>query len=191
MIFFRKPQKIVSPTFGELSFFAEDKFKESLKNCSPNKRIELFRSTLDAVDKDLFNRFKEGEDVLRLTEDRAKFMDRIIFYAWNLYKWDNNIALLAVGGYGRGEMFPQSDLDLLFLTKKDNHTQYRESIQNFTTLLWDLQLTVGHSVRTPKQCAQVAKTDVTVLTNLSECRTIIGDDQLRIDMEHYLSLIHI
>ena len=187
MIFFRKQQKMVSPSFGELSFFAEDKFKDSLKNCSPNKRIELFRSTLDSVDKDLFNRFKEGEDVLRLTEDRAKFMDRIIFYAWNLYKWDNNIALLAVGGYGRGEMFPQSDLDLLFLTKKDNHSQYRESIQNLTTLLWDLQLTIGHSVRTPKQCAQVAKTDVTVLTNLIECRTIIGDDQLRIDMEHCIA----
>lgn len=138
------------PAFGELSFFAEDRFKKVLVNCPASERVELFRATLDSGDEHLFNRFREGEDVMRLTRDRARFMDRLIFYAWSQFKWDENIALLAVGGYGRSEMHPQSDIDLLFLTKKDNHTSYRESIQGFTTLLWDLQLKVGHSVRTPK-----------------------------------------
>jgi [protein-PII] uridylyltransferase len=179
---FGNPQRIVRPAFGELSFFAEDRFEKALLNCAPSKRVELFRATLDAGDEHLFNRFREGEDVMRLTRDRAKFMDRLIFYAWSEFKWDKNIALLAVGGYGRSEMHPQSDIDLLFLTRKDNHTSYRESIQGFTTLLWDLQLKIGHSVRTPKQCAQLAKADVTVLTNLIEARTILGDDELRSEM---------
>ena len=187
MRLFNKNQNIVRPLFGELSFFAEEKFEKDLLSCPPAGRIELFKKTIEAVDEQLFARFKDGEDVMRLTSDRAKFMDRIIFYAWNLFKWDKGIALLAVGGYGRTEMFPQSDIDVLFLTKKDNHGIYRESIQGFTTLLWDLQLTVGHSVRTPKQCAAVAKTDVTVLTNLIESRTIIGDDELRVEMDRFIS----
>lgn len=113
-------------------------------------------------------------------------MDRLIFHAWSLFDWDKNIALLAVGGYGRLEMFPHSDIDLLILTRKDNHSSYRESIQKFTTLLWDLQLKIGHSVRTPKQCAHLAKTDITVVTNLMESRTIVGDDQLRIEMDRLI-----
>ncbi len=187
MSMFGKQQRIVRPAFGELSFFAEDRFEKALLNCAPSKRVELFRATLDAGDEHLFNRFREGEDVMRLTMDRARFIDRLIFYAWSEFKWDKNIALLAVGGYGRCEMHPQSDIDLLFLTKKDNHTTYRESIQGFTTLLWDIQLKVGHSVRTPKQCAQVAKADVTVLTNLIEARTILGDDELRLEMERLVA----
>lgn len=186
MISFRKTIRFVSPRLNELSFFAEDRFVKSLRNCPPSQRVDLFRATLEAGDQHLFNCFREGENVNRLTKDRAMFMDRLIFHAWSLFDWDKNISLLAVGGYGRSEMYPQSDIDLLILTRKDNHSNYRQSIQSFTTLLWDLQLKIGHSVRTPKQCAQLAKTDVTVLTNLMESRTIVGDDELRVEMDRLI-----
>ncbi len=186
MIGLKKTYRFVRPGFNELSFFAEERFAKALQNCPPSKRVGLFRATLEAADQHLYNRFREGENVIRLTQDRAAFMDRVIFYAWSLFDWDKNISLLAVGGYGRSEMYPQSDIDLLILTRKDNHSSYRDSIQGFTTLLWDLQLKIGHSVRTPKQCAQIAKTDVTVLTNLMECRTIVGDDELRVEMNRQI-----
>lgn len=186
MIQFKKKRLFVSPTFNELSFFAEDRFVKVLRNCPPSQRVALFRSTIDAADQHLSNCFREGENVNRLTRDRSHFMDRLIYHAWSLYDWDKNISLIAVGGYGRMEMFPHSDIDLLILTRKDNHSHYRESIQSFTTLLWDLQLKIGHSVRTPRQCGQLAKTDVTVLTNLMESRTIVGDEELRLEMDRLI-----
>lgn len=186
MIKLKKKTQFVSPAFNELSFFAEDRFVGVLRNCLPSERVELFRATLDAADQHLFTCFREGENVNRLTRERAQLMDRLIFHAWSLFDWDKNISLLAVGGYGRSEMFPQSDIDLQILTRKDNHSSYRESIQKFTTLLWDLQLKIGHSVRTPKQCAQLAKTDVTVVTNLMESRTIVGDELLRTEMNRLI-----
>jgi len=185
-ITFGKNTRLVSPGLNELSFFAEDRFLEVLAGCPSGERVDLFKTTLEAADQHLYNRFREGENVAKLTRDRARFMDRLIFHAWSLFSWDDNISLLAVGGYGREEMFPQSDIDLLFLTRKDNHSHYRESIQGFTTLLWDLQLKIGHSVRTPKQCATLAKTDVTVITNLMESRTIVGDDELRVEMDYLI-----
>ena len=121
MISFKPKIQFVSPRLNELSFFAEGHFVEVLRNCPPSQRVELFRATLEAADQHLFNCFREGENVNRLTRDRSRFMDRLIFHAWSLFDWDKNITLLAVGGYGRAEMFPQSDIDLLILTRKDNH----------------------------------------------------------------------
>lgn len=182
MIRLRRQTRLVRPERGELCFFAEDRFEKAIHSVAPSKRLEIFKATLQAGNEHLFNRFREGEDISRLTRDRSRFMDRLLFQAWSLFDWDTNIALVAVGGYGRQEMYPQSDIDLLFLSRRDNHSHYRESIQKFTTLLWDLQLQVGHSVRTPKQCAHMAKADVTVITNLIESRTIVGDEQLRLQM---------
>ena len=179
-------KRIVRPERGELSFFAEDRFARAVRELPPRKRLDIFKVTLQAADEHLFNRFREGEDVIRLTRDRARFIDRLIYHAWSLFSTDTNIALIAVGGYGRMEMHPQSDIDILFLTRRDNHNQYREAIQQFTTLLWDLQLKVGHSVRTPKQCAALAKTDLSVITNLLESRTIVGDEMLRL---HLMELV--
>lgn len=178
----RHKTRIVRPEFGELSFFAESHFQAAANDKSANA-MELFRNTLKAADEHFFTRFREGEDILRIVRDRARFMDRILYYAWSQFEWDDNIALVAVGGYGRGELHPFSDIDLLFLTRKSNHEKYRKSILGFTTFLWDLQLKVGHSVRSPKQCAAMAKSDVTIMTTMLESRTIVGDELLRAQMD--------
>ncbi len=182
MIFGHTRTRLVRPEFGELSFFAETHFQRAADQ-GPRVNLELFRNTLRAADEHLATRFREGEDILRIMRDRSRFMDRILYYAWRQFDWDEHIALVAVGGYGRGELHPYSDIDLLFLTRKSNHERYRKSITAFTTFLWDLQLKIGHSVRTPKQCVALAKTDLTIMTSMLESRTIVGDEMLRQEME--------
>ncbi len=187
MIWFKRERRFVRPEEGELCFFAEAKFERALRELPSSRQLDHLKKTLQAGDDHLFNRFREGENVSRLTRDRARFLDRLIYHSWNLFKWDDDIALVAVGGYGRMDMHPQSDIDLLFLTHKDNHHKYRDSILKLTTLLWDIGLKVGHSVRTARQCASTAQGDLTVMTNLIESRTIVGDEQLRLDLNELIA----
>ncbi|HBJ89159.1 MAG TPA: [protein-PII] uridylyltransferase, partial [Gammaproteobacteria bacterium] len=96
--------------------------------------------------------------------------------AWSRQQWPDqfSIALVAVGGYGRGELLPHSDIDLLILTRKEKHTAYKEAISGFLTLCWDIGLEIGQSVRSVKQCQQEAAKDITVATALMESRAITG-----------------
>lgn len=138
------------------------------------KAIRQAREVLDA-------RFASGRDVRRLVEDRAWFVDNLLQQAWAQFDWSDeaDIALVAVGGYGRGELHPYSDIDLLILLEDADHEVFRDSIERFLTLLWDIGLEVGQSVRSVEECAQEARADLTVITNLMECRTIAGPERLR------------
>ena len=85
------------------------------------------------------------------------------------------IAVVAVGGYGRGEMAPHSDVDLLFLTPY-KVTPWAESVvESMLYILWDLHLKVGHATRTVKDCIRLGKEDFTIRTALLEHRHIAGD----------------
>ena len=172
---------LIRPEFGALFFFDEDKFAKSV--ATSEDVAASFRTALQSSDKHLKARFLEGEQIHKLVRDRSDLIDRLIYYAWNRDEWDEDIALYAVGGFGRGEMHPHSDLDLLFLLRKNNPQKYKASIEQFLTFLWDLQLKIGHSVRTAKQCAAAAAENVTVMTNLLERRMIVG----QIDMEATLN----
>ncbi|WP_122665216.1 [protein-PII] uridylyltransferase [Pseudomonas viridiflava] len=138
------------------------------------KAIRNAREVLDA-------RFKSGRDIRRLIEDRAWFVDNILQQAWDHFDWSEeaDIALLAVGGYGRGELHPYSDIDLLILLDSADHEVFREPIERFLTLLWDIGLEVGQSVRSVDECAVEGQADLTVITNLMESRTIAGPERLR------------
>ncbi|MGJ8621151.1 MAG: [protein-PII] uridylyltransferase [Yoonia sp.] len=88
------------------------------------------------------------------------------------------LSLIAVGGYGRGEMAPQSDVDLLFLTPY-KITPWAESvIESMLYMLWDLKLKVGHASRTVKDCIRLAREDYTIRTSLVEYRHLAGDAEL-------------
>ena len=175
-------QKFVRPEFGALFFFDESRFEAAVEK-SPSKELPaLFKTALSAGDSHLEERFREGEDIHKLVRDRSAFMDRILYYVWRQFEWDEGIALLAVGGYGRGEMHPHSDIDLLFVLRRDNPTKYQENISAFLTFLWDLNLTIGHSVRTIKQCCTAGRADVTVMTNILEARTILGPADLGVKL---------
>ncbi|WP_271408923.1 [protein-PII] uridylyltransferase [Pseudomonas sp. Q1-7] len=143
--------------------------------------IAAFKKAIRQARDVLDNRFASGRDIRRLVEDRAWFVDQILRAAWERFGWseDADIALLAVGGYGRGELHPYSDIDLLILLDSADHEVFREPIEGFLTLLWDIGLEVGQSVRSVAECAEEARADLTVITNLMESRTVAGPEHLR------------
>ncbi|MEG4315926.1 [protein-PII] uridylyltransferase [Pseudomonas sp. FIP_A4] len=143
--------------------------------------IAAFKKALRQAREVLDRRFRDGREIRRLIEDRAWFTDQILRAAWSRFDWSKgaDIALVAVGGYGRGELHPYSDIDLLILLDDSDHEIFRESIEGFLTLLWDIGLEVGQSVRSIAECAEEARADLTVITNLMESRTIAGPEHLR------------
>ncbi len=146
--------------------------------------IAAFKKVIGKARKILDARFLAGRDIRRLVEDRAWFVDQILRAAWQRFDWneDADIALVAVGGYGRGELHPYSDIDLLILLDDSDQEIFREAIEGFLTLLWDIGLEVGQSVRSVAECAEEARADLTVVTNLMESRTIAGPEHLRQNM---------
>ena len=118
-------------------------------------------------------------DTIDLVNARAQFVDLLLIKLWYQHQLnDYPVALHAVGGYGRAELHPHSDVDILILTPKKISTQLAEHISAFVTQLWDVKLDVGHSVRSVKECIKQAVKDVTVATNLMEIRHITGDISL-------------
>lgn len=139
------------------------------------------RKALGAAFKTHADAFKSGADVRELVMARALTVDRVLSLLWHRYPFSQSedIALVAVGGYGRGELHPHSDIDLLILTRDSVRPEWQEDLTAFITLLWDLKLDIGHSVRSIEESKAAARDDVTILTNLLETRTIAGPDSLR------------
>ncbi len=88
------------------------------------------------------------------------------------------MALVAVGGYGRGELAPNSDIDLLFLTARDSDRAADTVVEALLYLLWDLGLKVGHAKRTVADTIRASREDQTILTGLLEMRFVAGDRPL-------------
>ncbi|RHW21643.1 [protein-PII] uridylyltransferase [Pseudomonas jilinensis] len=153
--------------------------------------VAAFKKAIRQADSVLQSRFEGGRDIHKLIHERAWVTDQILQQAWQRLPCANDpgIALLAVGGYGRGELHPHSDIDLLILLK-DSDEPFRDSIEQFLMLLWDIGLEVGQSVRNVTECAEQARADITVITNLMESRTLHGDEQLRQAMIATISAGH-
>lgn len=152
-------------------FFDRKRFFSDLRDGDP---IEIFKNALNAADNHFNTRFIEGDEAHRLVNERATFVDLMIGYAWQRYNWDTQISLLAVGGYGRGELHPHSDIDILLLSISDETQRYRASIEQFLAFLWDINLHISHSVRSIEQCVDAAAGDISIVTNLMETRLICG-----------------
>ncbi|ODN43628.1 [protein-PII] uridylyltransferase [Piscirickettsia litoralis] len=110
----------------------------------------------------------------QLLRQRAKTIDRILNQAWP--KLDH-CALIATGGYGRGTLYPYSDIDVLILTKKPTH-EYQSQISSFLTQCWDAGLEIRHSVRTLEECLKDCSKDAVFFTSILETRCLNGDSQL-------------
>ena len=137
---------------------------------------ELFRAALQSGNAALRARFDAGGDAALLVHARTQLIDTLVVRAWRHFVSDPAaaIALVAVGGYGRGELLPGSDIDLMILLSIDGDETYRAVIEQFLTLLWDIGLEVGHSVRSVAECIEEAQRDITVATNLMEARLLAG-----------------
>ena len=152
----------------DVSIFAEKDSLQQFKNLLKLKDIELRK---------LFN---PQQSVSRLLKDKSDFIDKILSCCWQhfLGKHVKQFSLIAVGGYGRRELFPYSDIDIVVLLDSEDTTPYQEALANFFTFLWDIGLKPGQSVRTIKQCIEAAISDQTVITSLMENRLITGNNAL-------------
>ncbi|MEL6549489.1 MAG: [protein-PII] uridylyltransferase [Pseudomonadota bacterium] len=99
---------------------------------------------------------------------------------------EENMAILAVGGYGRGEMAPFSDVDLLFLTPTSGATRAEAVVEQMLYILWDLKLKVGHATRSVRECIRLAREDYTIRTSLVEMRDLGGNPALFEDLRSKL-----
>lgn len=171
------PSQQDTPFFkNSLVGFDEKSFRQAL--FASDSVITCFKDAQDAINHHLHMRFREGEGVRNLIHDRARMIDCLLHYAWHQFTWESGIALIAVGGYGRGELHPKSDIDLLVLMEEDSHQKHADNIQRLLTLLWDIGLDIGHSVRTLSECISIAGEDITVATNIMESRLLQGCNAL-------------
>ncbi|MBK8289444.1 MAG: [protein-PII] uridylyltransferase [Cellvibrionales bacterium] len=159
-----------------LLFFDEQRFQKALEQGKP---VTVFRDAIQAANTHFDNRFYEGEDVRTLVNERARFVDRLLHFAWQHFEIGDTVSLIAVGGYGRMELHPHSDIDVLILLPSEPDAETRHTLERFITFLWDLNLNIGHSVRTMAECIQAAADDITIATNLLESRTLAGNRLLR------------
>ncbi len=122
-----------------------------------------------------YNRDHRPQRLLRRICQNA---DEVVTRAWQVFEMPDDAALVAVGGYGRGELFPCSDIDLLILLPHAPDAALGEKLEQLVQLLWDLGLEIGHSIRTVDECLSESAADITVQTSLLEARLICGDREL-------------
>lgn len=137
--------------------------------------LPLFQKAIKQAMVELKTRFDQGDDVNLLVKARARLIDHILQQAWALKIPENSgTALIAVGGYGRGELHPASDIDLLILLGEQSSHTLLEALGDLVTFLWDIGLEIGQSVRTIDECIEEASRDITTATNLMESRLLAG-----------------
>ncbi len=130
-------------------------------------------------------RFTRGVATNQLLAARSWLVDRVLQYCWTYFMGSDAdaLALVAVGGYGRSELMPGSDIDLMLLMPDAVTPRINSQAEALITFLWDIGLEVGHSVRTIADCIEQSQADITVVTNLMESRLLAGSRELYSDMQ--------
>ena len=144
-----------------------------------NAAIPEYKSRLAAVREHSRQQYFMGAPAETLVRELAASIDTILVAAWRRATLpETGMALIAVGGYGRGELLPASDIDISILLEKALTAGSGAGLEAFVTFLWDIGLEVGHSVRTIEDCRCEAEADISVATNLMEARLLVGDATL-------------
>lgn len=140
---------------------------------------EHFKQLIKQKNGELRTKFDPQQSVSLLLHEKSAFIDTVLSGCWRhfLGRHAAQLSLIAVGGYGRREMFPHSDIDILILTLPDDDA-YREALAEFSRFLWDIGLKPGQSVRSIAECVQAATDDQTVMTTLLDSRLIDGNPEL-------------
>ncbi|HAS6347923.1 TPA: bifunctional uridylyltransferase/uridylyl-removing protein GlnD [Vibrio vulnificus] len=160
-------------------------FQSPLTFTAEQLSVTQLKAGLDFFASEQKQAFLNHHPVTDLVLARAEYMDLLLTRLWRHFGFNDihNIALVAVGGYGRGELHPLSDIDILVLSKHKLPTSLEPKVSEFITLLWDLRLEVGHAVRTVEECAAIGREDLTVATNLQEARLLCGSENTFQDLK--------
>ncbi|NND92042.1 MAG: [protein-PII] uridylyltransferase [Granulosicoccus sp.] len=154
-----------------------------------------YRQALQRGTAAIHRQFQAGASASCLLALRTAVLDHIMKHMWKTQASAfTGLALVAVGGYGRGELHPFSDIDIAILLPdrmpdKDNVEQ-DAALSQWITSLWDLNLEIGHSVRTVADCEREARNDITVITNLMEARFLCGSHGLFTRMQTVIDTSH-
>ena len=141
--------------------------------------VAQIRTALKQASEQLEKMFVDNAPIRELVNGRAALVDALLQTLWKRHIEEQmDVALAAVGGYGRGELHPASDIDLLILLGHSDDEELAMALSTFITLLWDIGLYVGQSVRTLQECREEAIKDITVATNLMEARFLCGASTL-------------
>jgi len=151
---------------------------DALLDAAP-ERPGIWREALALGADRVHERFDAGAPASELLAGRTAVVDRVLQRLWAAAgDAFADLTLLAVGGYGRGELHPASDVDIAILMPRHGDAALEERLSDWITELWDLGIDIGHSVRTVSDCEREAAADITVVTNLMEARRLAGDPDL-------------
>src|SRR5882757_9007754 len=139
-----------------------------------NDRGFAWRDELNAQRTQVISEFQAGGPVQRLLSGLTRVADRFIRRAAAQTSVTRFASVAAVGGYGRAELFPHSDVDLLIVPARELDAAQAGKVESFVHMLWDMGLPIGHAVRTVEQCVQESSRDPTVMTAMLESRIVCG-----------------
>lgn len=114
----------------------------------------------------------------KLLTQLRQSVDAALTKVWQAFDLPASAALIAVGGYGRGELFPCSDVDVLILLESAADAALQFKLEELVRLFWDIGLEIGHSIRTVEECLCESAADITVQTSLLEARRVAGSFKL-------------
>ncbi|MCH2222099.1 MAG: nucleotidyltransferase domain-containing protein, partial [Dechloromonas sp.] len=143
-----------------------------------NCDVAALRAEVKANQQRLQQQYELTLDARALLRDRCVQVDGVLKKLWQSFDFPASMALAAVGGYGRGELFPASDIDLLILLPQEVSKLTQEKLERLVGHFWDIGLEIGHSVRTIQECLDEAARDITVQTALLEARLLTGNTKL-------------
>ncbi|MFL9880381.1 [protein-PII] uridylyltransferase [Herbaspirillum rhizosphaerae] len=143
----------------------------------PNLAVTL-KKQLKAARQQAIEAFQADGKTEHLLTQLRRNVDAALTEAWEKCALPRDIALVAVGGYGRGELFPHSDVDVLILLDQTPDKAMQEKLESLVQLFWDIGLEIGHSIRTVEECLAESAADITVQTSLLEARLVTGNKTL-------------
>lgn len=162
--------------------FTEKEFLNCFGNDNP---VTSFKNAIIAENAHLKMRFNPDQATVGLLTEKAHFIDNLLIACWRHFLGSaaEKHSLIATGGYGRSELFPHSDIDILVLLSPANPSDYQHPLSSFCNFLWDIGLKPGLSTRDISECLVAAHDDQSVFTSLLEMRLITGNSELFSDLK--------